>query len=125
MNTSNEDSLLDTTNEEEMPFSTRSYHRIISQNYKESQRQLKWKSMMTVVQHSCLVDVSLVSSHIGPVISGIQQLDDAAGLQLGDIIIRLDTEDISHLDALSATGVIDRMTGESICVSFLRKNMSF
>jgi len=93
-----------------------------------SPSQLKWQSMDKLIPHlSPSPDPSyifLTTSHLGPTVTRTPWKSmDEVGLQLSDVIIRLSGKDVRSLEAKAVCEMINDMTGESVRVTFLRKNM--
>ena len=102
VNISDDDSLLDTTNEDGLP-------------------KLKWQSQEKLI-HLSSSPLFLKSSHLGHEVTRAPCESMAeAGLQLGDIIIRLNSEDVSNLDCNTVSEML--AAGGTLRVAYLRKNM--
>jgi hypothetical protein len=87
-------------------------------------RQLSWESNeVTVAVPRDLANDFLTSSHIGPVITKLTCPVLAQVLQLGDVIIRLNGEDVSTLEGQIVSELLLKMGGKNIRLTFLRKTM--
>lgn len=87
-------------------------------------RQLSWESKeVTTTVPRDLADDFLTSSHIGPVITNLTCPVLAQVLQLGDVIIRLNGEDVSTLEGQIVSELLLKMGGKNIRLTFLRKTM--
>jgi peroxiredoxin len=86
--------------------------------------QLHWESKEAtfVVSNDQSPDF-LTSSHIGPVITKLNTSPLSKVLQLGDVIIRLNGEDVSTLEAEVVSELLMKFEGRSIRVTYLRKTM--
>ena len=88
--------------------------------------QLKWYSIEKITGKCLPKGPSynfLETSHLGPMIIRKPCYSmAAAGLQLGDIIIRLNDTDVRSMAAVAVSKMIDGFVGRSIRISFLRKN---
>ena len=115
VNTSNEESFLNTTNEEDLPKDL------------SAEGAVEWQYIERVVPElSSNLGLSFLDNHhLGSVVvrAPSESLRDA-GLQLGDVIIRLNQRDVSGMDAAAVSDAIESMAGECTSITFLRKMMS-
>ncbi|KAL9182001.1 hypothetical protein ACHAXT_012344 [Thalassiosira profunda] len=116
VNTSNEESTLSTTNEEDSP-----------KGLSRAEGAVEWQYIERVVPElSSNLGISFLGNHhLGSVVvrAPNESLRDA-GLQLGDVIIRLNQRDVSGMDAAVVSDAIEGMAGECASITFLRKMMS-
>eukprot|EP00578_Thalassiosira_sp_NH16_P007882 CAMPEP_0181122860 /NCGR_PEP_ID=MMETSP1071-20121207/25552_1 /TAXON_ID=35127 /ORGANISM="Thalassiosira sp., Strain NH16" /LENGTH=435 /DNA_ID=CAMNT_0023207885 /DNA_START=106 /DNA_END=1413 /DNA_ORIENTATION=+ len=144
VNTTNDDSLLNDTDEDDSPrdasnkvtLNVNAYASRILPNRPNSKSprntlpssNLKWQAMERVIP---LLSPSpnpsynyLETSHLGPavIMAPCKSLDEV-GLQVGDVIVRINGDDVSSLEAKAVIGMIIEMAGKSLRVSYLRKNM--
>ena len=113
VNTSNDDSFLLNTSEESQANVTKPTPR--------------WASFSTTFPKLSAIPPEglnfLESSHLGPkVVSTQWTRTEASSLQLGDVIIRLNGEDVSNLEADTVSQMMIRMDDCRI-VTYLRKNV--
>lgn len=113
VNTSNDDSFLLNTSEESQANVTKPTP--------------KWASFSTTFPKLSAIPPEglnfLESSHLGPkVVSTQWTRTEASSLQLGDVIIRLNGEDVSNLEADTVSQMMIRMDDCRI-VTYLRKNV--
>jgi hypothetical protein len=94
-------------------------------DYKHSVlRQLTWEARKaTIVITKDQAHDFLATSHIGPILTKLTCPVLAKVLQMGDVIIRLNGEDVSTLDGQFVAELLKRMEGKSIQVTYLRKTM--
>ena len=88
----------------------------------EEQPKSKWQSKFAEVDMpigDC--SIFLTPSHLGSSISRVPL--DVSALQIGDIILRLNGEDVSGLTAERIEDIFSSMSGKQVNVSFLRKRM--
>lgn len=87
-------------------------------------KQMNWvsKEAAIVVSNDKAPDF-LISSHIGPVVTNLNLSPLSGVMQLGDIIIRLNGEDVSSLEAHEVHDLFTKFEGRSIRVTYLRKSM--
>ena len=90
---------------------------------KKSSSKYKWQSKFSPVDIPVGDSLFLTSSHLGPSVSRIP-FDKGSPLQMGDIILRLNGEDVSRMDGSVVQNILKRMSGKRVHVSFLRKRMS-
>ncbi|EJK73212.1 hypothetical protein THAOC_05176 [Thalassiosira oceanica] len=65
----------------------------------------------------------LKTTCLGPVVQSAPPFGLGCVLQLGDVLVKLNDEDVSRLDAKGAQHRLDGLVGEVVCLSFLRKTM--
>ena len=114
LNTSNEESFLNTTNDEDSPNDA-------------AKGAVEWQYIERVVPElSSDLGLSFLDNHhLGCIV--VRAPNESlrnAGLQLGDVIIRLNQRDISGMDATAVSDAIESMAGECASITFLRKMMS-
>mmetsp|Transcript_29496 Transcript_29496/g.63149 ORF Transcript_29496/g.63149 Transcript_29496/m.63149 type:complete len:354 (-) Transcript_29496:94-1155(-) len=85
--------------------------------------KLKWQSMEKKIQLPPNPVYSfLTSSHLGPVVTrSVGVVGDGDLLQLGDVLIRLNGEDVSCLEGEIVSEIFKQMAGKCVRVSFLRR----
>ena len=66
--------------------------------------------------------IFLTSSHLGPSVSRVP-FEMGNALQMGDIILRLNGEDVSSAEVGVVGNALKSMSGKRVHVSFLRKRM--
>ena len=114
VNTSNDDSFLLNTSEESQANVTKPTP--------------KWASFSTTFPKLSTIPPGglnfLESSHLGPKVTSTQweRTDPSSSLQIGDVIIRLNGEDVSNLEAETVSQMMIRMDDCRI-VTYLRKNV--
>jgi hypothetical protein len=87
-------------------------------------KQLQWESKeATILVSNDQAPDFLASSHIGPVITKLNRSTLSDVLQLGDVIIRLNGEDVSTLEGEFVSELLMKFEGRSIRVTYLRKTM--
>lgn len=82
----------------------------------------KWQSKAAVVNIPIGDSIFLTSSHLGPSVSRVP-IEMGNALQMGDIILRLDGEDVSSATGSVVENALKSMSGKRVHVSFLRKRM--
>ncbi len=87
----------------------------VSSNY-------KWQSKAAVINIPIGDSIFLTSSHLGPSVSRVP-FEMGNALQMGDIILRLDGEDVSRVEGSVVQNALASMRGKRVLVSFLRKRM--
>ena len=93
-----------------------------SSNDDSEKPKSKWQSKFAAVDMpigDC--SIFLTPSHLGSSISRVPL--DVSALQIGDIILRLNGEDVSGLTAERIEDIFSSMSGKQVNVSFLRKRM--
>ena len=132
VNTTQEDSFLDTTNE---GLDNAEGGNVVSFSNPLPPCRLKWQSISISVPkllpkpcpRDNLLDKNrhfLEQIHLGQlVIRSPYTSLIVAGLQLGDVVIRLNDEDVSKLDGKDVCKKMMDMSGESVRLTFLRKNI--
>ena len=90
---------------------------------KTTSRNNKWQSKVALVDIPVGDSLFLNSSHLGPSVSRVP-LEMGSALQMGDIILRVDGEDVSSLEGSIVENVLKSMRGKRVHVSFLRKRMT-
>ena len=90
---------------------------------KTTSRNNKWQSKVALVDIPVGDSLFLKSSHLGPSVSRVP-LEMGCALQMGDIILRVDGEDVSSLEGSVVENVLKSMRGKRVHVSFLRKRMT-
>ena len=65
----------------------------------------------------------LKSTCLGPVVMSAPHFGLGCVLQLGDVLVKLNDEDVSSLDAKEVQHRLDGLVGEVVSLSFLRKTM--
>ena len=65
----------------------------------------------------------LKTTCLGPAVQSAPHFGLGSVLQLGDVLVELNGEDISSLDAGGAQRILDGLVGEVVSLSFLRKTM--
>lgn len=90
---------------------------------KTTSRNNKWQSKVALVDIPVGDSLFLKSSHQGPSVSRVP-LEMGSALQMGDIILRVDGEDVSSLEGSVVENVLKSMRGKRVHVSFLRKRMT-
>lgn len=87
-------------------------------------KQLQWESNVTtiLVSNDQAPDF-LTSSHIGPVITKLNCSALSEVLQLGDVIIRLNGEDVSSFEGEFVSELFTKLEGRRVRVTYLRKTM--
>ena len=83
----------------------------------------KWQSKAALVKIPIGDSLFLTSSHLGPTVSRVP-FEMENGLQMGDIILRLDGEDVSSAEGSVVENALKSLSGKRVHVSFLRKRMS-
>ncbi|KAL3801377.1 hypothetical protein HJC23_006987 [Cyclotella cryptica] len=87
-------------------------------------RQLSWESKeVTILVQRDQVNDILTSSHVGPVITKLTCPVLAEVFQLGDVVIRLNGEDVSTLEGQDVSELLMKMGGKNVRLTFLRKTM--
>ena len=127
VNTSNDDSVVIDTDDEAILNAQVLPPQKQNRNIGDSvNKNLKWQVIDRVLQHQSPPSNPgqnfLETSHIGPVVTQLPMSFDA-GLQPGDVIIRLNGEDVSGSEAIVVSKMINEMTEESGRITYLRKNM--
>lgn len=89
----------------------------------DSSSNNKWQSKVALVDIPVGDSLFLTSSHLGPLVSRVP-LEMCCSLQMGDIILRVDGEDVSSTEGSVVENVLKSMCGKRVHVSFLRKRMS-
>ncbi len=85
--------------------------------------KLQWQSMEKKIQLPPNPVYSfLASSHLGPVVTrSVGVVGDGDLLRLGDVLIRLNGEDVSCLEGEIVSEIFKQMAGKCVRVSFLRR----
>lgn len=85
--------------------------------------KLKWQSMEKKIQLPPNPVYSFLTlSHLGPVVTrSVGVVGDGDLLQLGDVLIRLNGEDVSCLEGEIVSEIFKQLAGKCVRVSFLRK----
>jgi S1-C subfamily serine protease len=87
-------------------------------------KPLKWESKEAIIRVSNdQASDFLTSSHIGPVITKLNCSTLSEVLQLGDVIIRLNGEDVSSFEGEFVSELLTKLEGRNIRVTYLRKTM--
>lgn len=87
-------------------------------------KPLKWESKEATIRVSNdQASDFLTSSHIGPVITKLNCSTLSEVLQLGDVIIRLNGEDVSSFEGEFVSELLTKLEGRNIRVTYLRKTM--
>lgn len=82
----------------------------------------KWQSNAALVNIPIGDSIFLTSSHLGPSVSRVP-FEMGNALQMGDIILRLNGEDVSSAEVGVVGNALKSMSGKRVHVSFLRKRM--
>lgn len=81
----------------------------------------KWQSKVDSVVMPLGDSIFLTTSHLGPSVSCIPFDEKDSALQIGDVILRLNGEDVSRKEGSIVTSIFKSMSGKKVQVSFLRK----
>ena len=90
---------------------------------KKTSSNYKWQSKLALVDIPVGDSLFLTSSHLGPSVSRVP-FEMGNALQMGDIILRVDGEDVSSIAGSVVENILKSMRGKKVHVSFLRKRMS-
>lgn len=89
----------------------------------KKKKKYKWQSKVAHIDLPCGNTIFLTSSHLGPSVSRFP-FDKGGALQVGDIILRVNGEDVSSTEGSVVENVLKSMSGKRVHVSFLRKRIS-
>lgn len=99
-------------------------------NADESQKKvfnhqlLKWESKETsIILPPSPVSGFLTSSHLGPIVTRVPCSSVGDAMQLGDIIIRLNGEDVSNFEGEIVSEIFKQLAGKIVRATYLRKKV--
>ena len=89
----------------------------------EKSYKYKWQSNSATVVIPVCDSIFFMSTHLGPSILRVPP-EMGNSVQMGDIMLRVDGEDVSSAEVSVLENVLKSMRGKKVQVSFLRKRMS-